>query len=64
MEAIRKQEFHTLDNVLRSANKIMPKLRDIRYEMFQKEYGFSDQENETKSYVFFTILNGYENIDN
>ena len=45
-----------LEKITRQATKLIPGLRDLRYEERLKECGLTTLE-------VFKILNGYENID-
>ena len=54
-----------LERVQRRATKIIPKLRNISYEMRLKECGLTTLETRRlrDQIEVFKILNGYENID-
>ena len=55
-----------LERVQRRATKIIPKLRNISYEMHLKECGLTTLETRRlrgDQIAVFRILNGYENID-
>ena len=60
----RKKDIDTLERVQRRATKMIPKLRDISYEMLLRECGLTMletrrlRENLTEMYK---ILKGYEN---
>ena len=61
----RKKDIDMLVRVQRRATKIIPKLRNIRYEMRLKECGLTTLETRRlrDQIEVFKILNGYENID-
>ena len=62
----RKKDIDMLDRVQRRATKIIPKLRNIRYEMRVKECGLTTLETTRlrgDQIEVFKILNGYENIN-
>ena len=62
----RKKDFDMLERVQRRATKMIPKLRNISYEMRLKECGLTTLENRRlrgDQIEVFKILNGYENID-
>ena len=65
MEAYRKKDIDTLERVQRRATKMIPKLRNISYEMRLKECGLTTLETRRlrDQIEVFKILNGYENID-
>ena len=54
-----------LERVQRRATKIIPKLRNISYEMRLKDCGLTTLETRRlrDQIEVFKILNGYENID-
>ena len=57
-----------LDKIQRRATKLIPGLRDLRYEERLKECGLTTVTLETRrlrgdQIEVFKILNGYENID-
>ena len=62
----RKKDIDMLERVQRRATKMIPKLRNISYEMRLKECGLTTLETRRlRGYQIevFKILNGYENID-
>ena len=62
----RKKDIDMLERVQRRATKMMPKLRNISYEMRLKECGLTTLETRRlrgDQIEVFKILNGYENID-
>ena len=61
----RKKDIDTLERVQRRATKMIPKFRNIRYEMRPKECGLTTLETRRlrDQIVDFKILNVYENID-
>ena len=62
----RKKDIHMLERVQRRATKMIPKLRNISYEMRLKECGLTTLETRRLrggQIDVFKILNGYENID-
>ena len=62
----RKKDIDMLERVQRRATKIIPKLRNISYEMRLKECGLTTLETRRlrgDQIEVFKILNGYENID-
>ena len=62
----RKKDIDMLERVQRRATKIIPKLRNISYEMHLKERGLTTLETRRlkgDQIEVFKILNGYENID-
>ena len=55
-----------LEKIQRRATKLIPELRDLRYEERLKEYGLTTLETRRlrgDQIEVFKILNGYENID-
>ena len=56
----RKKDIDMLERVQRRATKMIPKLRNISYEMRLKEW-FSYTRHQ--KIEVFKILNGYENLD-
>ena len=62
----RKKDIDMLERVQRRATKMIPKLRNISYEMLLKECGLTTLETSRlrgDQIEVFKILNGYENID-
>ena len=62
----RKKDIDMLERVQRRATKIIPKLKNISYEMRLKECGLTTLETRRlrgDQIEVFKILNGYENID-
>ena len=61
----RKKDIDMLERVQRRATKMIPKLRNISYEMRLKECGLTTLETRRlrEQIEVFKILNGYENID-
>ena len=62
----RKKDIDMLERVQRRATKMMPKLRNISYEMRLKGCGLTTLETRRlrgDQIEVFKILNGYENID-
>ena len=62
----RKKDIDMLERVQRRATKMIPKLRNISYEMRLKECGLTTLETRRlrgEEIEVFKILNGYENID-
>ena len=62
----RKKNIDMLERVQRRATKMIPKLRNISYEMRLKECGLTTLETRRlrgDQIEVFKILNGYENID-
>ena len=62
----RKKDIDMLERVQRRATKMIPKLRNISYEMRLKECGLTTLETRRlrgDQIDVFKILNGYENID-
>ena len=62
----RKKDIDMLERVQRRATKMIPKLRNISYEMRLKECGLTTLEIRRlrgDQIEVFKILNGYENID-
>ena len=62
----RKKDIDILERVQRRATKMIPKLRNISYEMRLKECGLTTLETRRlrgDQIEVFKILNGYENID-
>ena len=62
----RKKDCDMPERVQRRATKIIPKLRNISYEMRLKECGLTTLETRRlrgDQIEVFNILNGYENID-
>ena len=62
----RKKDIDMLERVQRRGTKMMPKLRNISYEMRLKECGLTTLETRRlrgDQIEVFKILNGYENID-
>ena len=62
----RKKDIDMLERVQRRATKMIPKLRNISYEMHLKECGLTTLETKRlrgDQIEVFKILNGYENID-
>ena len=61
-----KKDIDMLERVQRRATKMIPKLRNISYEMHLKECGLTTLETRRlrgDQIEVFKILNGYENID-
>ena len=61
-----KKDIDMLERVQRRATKMIPKLRNISYEMRLKECGLTTLETRRlrgDQIEVFKILNGYENID-
>ena len=61
MESISRKDIDMLEKIQRRATKLIPGLRDLRYEERLKECGLTTLE--TRQIEVFKILNGYENID-
>ena len=62
----RKKDIDMLERVQRRATKMIPKLRNISYEIRLKECGLTTLETRRlrgDQNEVFKILNGYENID-
>ena len=62
----RKKDIDMLERVQRRATKMVPKLRNISYEIRLKECGLTTLETRRlrgDQIEVFKILNGYENID-
>ena len=62
----RKKDIDMLERVQRRATKMIPKLRNISYEMHLKECGLTTLQTRRlrgDQIKVFKILNGYENID-
>ena len=62
----RKKDIDTLERVQRRATQIIPKLRNISYEMRLKECGLTTLETRRSrgdQIEVFKIVNGYDNID-
>ena len=61
----RKKDIDMLERVQRRATKMIPKLRNISYEMHLKECRLTTLETRRlrDQIEVFNILNGYENID-
>ena len=62
----RKKDIDMLERVQRRATKMIPKLRNISYEMRLKECGLTTLETRRlrgDQIEVFKILNGFENID-
>ena len=62
----RKKDIDKLERVQRTATKMIPKLRNISYEMRLKECGLTTPETRRlrrNQIEVFKILNRYENID-
>ena len=62
----RKKDIDVLERVQRRATQLIPKLRNISYEMRLKECGLTTLETRRlrgDQIEVFKILNGYENID-
>ena len=61
----RKKDIDVLERVQRRATKMIPKLRNISYEMRLKECGLTTLETRRlrDQIEVIKILNGYENID-
>ena len=62
----RKKDIDTLERIQRRATKMIPELRDLRYEERLKECGLTTLETRRlrgDQIEVFKILNGYENID-
>ena len=62
----RKKDIDMLERVQRRATKMIPKLRNISYEMRLKECGLTTLETRRlrgDQIEVFKILNGYENSD-
>ena len=62
----RKKDIDMLERVQRRTTKMIPKLRNISYEMRLKECGLTTLETRRlrgDQIEVFKILNGYENID-
>ena len=61
-----KKDIDILERVQRRATKMIPKLRNISYEMYLKECGLTTLETRRlrgDQIEVFKILNRYENID-
>ena len=52
-----------LEKIQRRATKLIPGLRDLRYEERLKQYGLTTLETRGDHIKVFKILNGYDNID-
>ena len=65
MKTYRKKDIDMLERVQRRATKMIPKLRNISYELRLKECGLTTLETRRlrDQIEVFKILNGYENID-
>ena len=62
----RKKDIDKLERVQRTATKMIPKLRNISYEMRLKKCGLTTPETRRlrrNQIEVFKILNRYENID-
>ena len=60
------KDIDMLDKIQRRATKLIPELRDLRYEERLKECGLTTIETSRlrgDQIEVFNILNGYENID-
>ena len=60
-----RKDIDMLKKIQRRATKLVPGLRDLRYEERRKEYGLTTLETRRLSgdkIEVFNILNGYENI--
>ena len=61
-----RKDIDMLEKIQRRATKLIPGLRDLRYEERLKEYGLTTLETRRlrgDQIEVFKILNGYENID-
>ena len=61
-----RKDMDMLENIQRRATKLLPELRDLRYEERLKECGLTTIETRRlrgDQIEVFKILNGYENID-
>ena len=61
-----RKDIDMLENIQRRATKLIPGLRDLRYEKRLKECGLTTLETRRlrgDQIEVFNILNGYENID-
>ncbi len=61
----RRKDIDLLERVQRRATKIIPKLRDLSYEICLKECGLTTLETSRlrgDQIEVFKIINGYENI--
>ena len=61
-----KKDIDTLERIQKIATKMIPELRDLRYEERLNECGLTTiQTRKLRGYQIevFRILNGYENID-
>ena len=61
-----RKDIDMLEKIQRRATKLIPGLRDLRYEERLKEWGLTTLEARRLRWyqiVVFKILNGYENID-
>ena len=61
-----RKDIDMLDKIQRRAPKLIPGLRDLRYEERLKKYGLTTLETRRlrgDQIEVFKILNGYENID-
>ena len=61
----RQKDINILEGVQKRVTKMIPKLRNISYEMRLKECGLTTLETRRlrDQIEVFKILNGYENID-
>ncbi len=60
------KDIDMVEKILRKATKLIPELRDLRYEERLQECGLTTLETRRLSgdkIDVFNILNGYENID-
>ena len=61
-----RKDIYMLEKIQRMATKLIPGLRDLRYEERLKECGLTTLETRRlkgDTIEVFKILNGYENID-
>ena len=61
-----RKDIYMIDKIQRRATKLIPELRDLRYEERLKNCGLTTLETRRlRGYQIkvFKILNGYENID-
>ena len=62
----RKKDIDRLERVQKRATKMIPKLKDISYEMRLRECGLTALETRRlrgDQIEVFKILNGYESVD-